>query len=69
MFLQQLIRQFGFTTRNHFATGSTIVEAPIGSEGRADLFNLRDHTVFAVSGDLVWLKRKEGFVGGVPYGN
>jgi hypothetical protein len=69
MMLQNILNQFGFTTRIHPATGSTIVEAPIGAEGRAMLFNLTDHNVFAVSGDLVWLKRKQGFVGGVPYGN
>jgi hypothetical protein len=67
--LASVLAQFGFTTRTHPASGTTIVEAAIGAEGRSMLFNLTDHTLFAASGELVWLKSNKGFVGGVPYGN
>lgn len=68
MRLQTIINQFGFLTRTS-TSGCTIVEAPIGTEYRRYLFNLQDYVVTGCAGDMVWLSPRQGFYGGVPYGN
>jgi hypothetical protein len=68
MRLQTIINQFAITTRKT-REGNTIVEAPIGTEYRRFLFNLQDYVVTGCAGDMVWLSPRQGFYGGVPYGN
>jgi hypothetical protein len=68
MRLQTIINQFSLLTRIS-TNGCTIVEAPIGTEYRRFLFNLQDYVVTGCAGDMVWLSPRQGFYGGVPYGN
>jgi hypothetical protein len=68
MRLQNIIDQFAITTRKT-REGVTIVEAPIGTDYRRFLFDLRDYVVTGCAGDMIWLSPRPSFYGGVPYGN